>query len=52
LSDSAGFERLIVASLHRDHVYTNLDSIKSELSSKVMELAPPGFKVGIQVHGK
>lgn len=49
LSDSAGFERLIVASLHRDHVYTNLDSIKSELSSKVMELAPPGFKTGIQV---
>lgn len=49
LSASAGFERLIVVCLHRDHVYTDLDSIKAELSCKVMELAPPGFKTGVQV---
>ena len=41
LSESAGFERLVVVTLHRDHLYDNLDAIKAELSSKVMELAPP-----------
>ncbi|XP_076093580.1 eEF1A lysine and N-terminal methyltransferase-like [Mytilus galloprovincialis] len=49
LSDSAGFERLIVVCLHRDHTYTDLDSIKTELSAKVMELTPPNFKRGVQV---
>ncbi len=41
LSKSAGFERLVVVTLHREHLYDNLDSIKAELSPKVMELAPP-----------
>ena len=41
LSESAGFERLVVVTLHRDHLYDSLDAIKVELSSKVMELAPP-----------
>ncbi|KAL5011998.1 hypothetical protein ScPMuIL_010549 [Solemya velum] len=49
LSKSAGFERLIVASLNRNHHYENLDAIKTELSSKVMELVPPTFKMGRQV---
>ena len=41
LSESAGFERLVVVTLHRDHLYDNLNAIKAELSSKVMELALP-----------
>ncbi len=41
LSVSAGFERLVVVTLHREHLYENLDANKAELSGKVMELAPP-----------
>ena len=41
LAVSAGFERLVVVTLHREHLYENLDAIKAELSGKVMELAPP-----------
>ena len=50
LSSSAGFDRLVVVSLHRNHAYTDLDSIQAELSAKVMELAPPGFKHGTKVY--
>ncbi|XP_033642864.1 eEF1A lysine and N-terminal methyltransferase-like [Asterias rubens] len=49
LAVSAGFQRLLVVSLHRDHSYTNMDAIKAELSSKVMELAPPGMQDNVQV---
>lgn len=49
LSDSAGFERLVVVALSREHDYKDMDAIKSELSSKVMELAPPTYKHGVQV---
>ncbi|WAR30760.1 EFNMT-like protein [Mya arenaria] len=49
LSSSAGFDRLVVVSLHRNHVYNDLDAIQAELSAKVMELAPPGFKQGKKV---
>lgn len=49
LSASAGYERLVVVCLNRDHTYSGLDMIKSELSSKVMELAPQGYKMGVQV---
>ena len=41
LQRNAGFERLLVVTLHREHTYDSLDSVKSELSGKVMELAPP-----------
>lgn len=41
LSGNAGFGRLLVVTLHRDHLYGSLDDVKAELSSKVMELAPP-----------
>ena len=40
LCQSAGFERLVVVTLHRGHHYGNLDDVKEELSGKVMELAP------------
>ncbi|XP_070177056.1 eEF1A lysine and N-terminal methyltransferase-like isoform X2 [Littorina saxatilis] len=49
LSESAGFERLVVVVLSREHEYESMDSIKAELSSKVMELAPPSHKKGVQV---
>jgi len=49
LSSSAGFDRLVVVSLHRNHTYTDLAAIQAELSAKVMELAPPGFKLGTKV---
>lgn len=42
LHRSAGYERLLVVTLHREHSYHDLDSIKAELSEKVLELAPPG----------
>ncbi|KAI0218062.1 eEF1A lysine and N-terminal methyltransferase [Lamellibrachia satsuma] len=43
LCHSAGFERLVVVTLHRGHCYGNLDNVKEELSGKVMELAPSGI---------
>lgn len=49
LAQSAGFERLVVVTLDRNHNYVNLDSIQGELSTKVMELAPPNFKHGTKV---
>jgi hypothetical protein len=49
LAKNAGFERLVVVSLSRHHSYADMESVKGELSSKVIELAPPGFKEGIQV---
>lgn len=49
LSESASFERLVVVTLDRNHSYIDLDTIKAELSTKVMELAPPSFKHGAQV---
>lgn len=49
LAESAGFERLIVIHLNRNHCYENLDMIKSELSGKVMELAPRNLKKDTKV---
>ncbi|XP_060064258.1 eEF1A lysine and N-terminal methyltransferase-like [Ylistrum balloti] len=49
LSKSAGFCRLVVVTLNRAHTYETLDTIKSELSPHVLELAPPNFKLGLQV---
>ena len=49
LAESAGFQRLVVVALNRQHTYDNMESIRQELSTKVMELAPPGFKSGTQV---
>lgn len=49
LAKSAGFERLVVVSLSRHHTYVDMESVKQELSLKVMELAPPGYKEGVQI---
>jgi len=35
-------ERLLVVTLARGHTYKDVEEIKTELSSKVMELAPHG----------
>ena len=43
LAKRAGFQRLLVVTLHRGHTYKSLDDVKAELSSKVMELAPAGL---------
>ncbi|KAE8610734.1 hypothetical protein XENTR_v10012226 [Xenopus tropicalis] len=43
LSGSVGFRRLIIVALHRDQQYTDMKAIQSELSAKVLELAPPGL---------
>ena len=44
LASSAGFGRIVVVTLSREHKYPGgLEQVKAELSSKVMELAPPGF---------
>jgi SAM-dependent methyltransferase len=40
LQRTAGFERLLVVTLHREHTYDDLDAIKAELGERVLELAP------------
>eukprot|EP00057_Strongylocentrotus_purpuratus_P015343 XP_011669817.1 PREDICTED: methyltransferase-like protein 13 [Strongylocentrotus purpuratus] len=49
LADQAGFQRLVVVTLHRGHLYQSIDSIKTELSSKVMELKPSELPSNTQV---
>ena len=38
LAESVGFERLVVVTLHRGHVYASLDAVKEEVSAKALEL--------------
>lgn len=40
LTSNAGFERVVIVTLGRGHIFSDMDSIKKELSTKVMELAP------------
>jgi len=40
LATNAGFERVVIVSLGRGHTFIDMDTIKEELSTKVMELAP------------
>ncbi|XP_034775256.2 eEF1A lysine and N-terminal methyltransferase isoform X1 [Acipenser ruthenus] len=49
LAGSAGFRRLVVVAMHRDQEYQDMEAIQSELSAKVMELAPPGLPANHQV---
>ncbi|NXD70144.1 MET13 protein, partial [Eolophus roseicapillus] len=49
LATSAGFGRLVTVALHREQHYEGMASIQSELSGKVMELAPPGLPARQQV---
>lgn len=43
LAENAAYERLIIVHLNRNHQYDGLDAVKAELSTKIMELAPPGL---------
>ena len=49
MGQTAGFDRLVVVLLHREHTYGDLEAVKDELSGKVLELAPPGLGDNKQV---
>ncbi|KAM4722465.1 eEF1A lysine and N-terminal methyltransferase [Rhinophrynus dorsalis] len=49
LAGSVGFRRLIIVALHRDQQYGGMEAIQSELSAKVLELAPPGLPANQQI---
>ncbi|KAG9483205.1 hypothetical protein GDO78_009256 [Eleutherodactylus coqui] len=49
LAGSVGFRRLLIVALHRDQQYENMEAIQSELSAKVLELAPPGLPDNQQI---
>lgn len=44
LVQSTDYQRLLVVTLSRGHAYASVDDVKAELSTKVMELAPPETK--------
>ncbi|XP_044158036.1 eEF1A lysine and N-terminal methyltransferase [Bufo gargarizans] len=49
LATGVGFHRLLIVALHRDQQYDSMEAIQSELSAKVLELAPPGLPDNQQV---
>ena len=49
LAESAGFERLVVVTLHRGHTYSSLDAVKEEVAGKAVELVQQGLPHGKQV---
>ena len=50
LAESAGFERLVIVTLHRGHTYSSLDAVKEEVAGKAVELVQQGLPHGKQVH--
>ena len=49
LAESAGYERLVVVTMHRSHTYPNLADVKEEVSTKAVELLQQGLPYGKQV---
>ncbi|XP_075689411.1 eEF1A lysine and N-terminal methyltransferase isoform X2 [Rhinoderma darwinii] len=49
LAGSVGFRRLLFVALHRDQQYEGMEAIQSQLSAKVLELAPPGLPDNQQI---
>ncbi|KAG5850025.1 hypothetical protein ANANG_G00077890 [Anguilla anguilla] len=49
LASSAAFRRLVVVAMHRDQEYQDMQAVQSELSTMVMDLAPPGMPANQQV---
>ncbi|KAM9848552.1 eEF1A lysine and N-terminal methyltransferase [Aulostomus maculatus] len=49
LAASANFRRLVIAAMHRNQEYTDMQAVQSELSPMVMDLAPPGMPDNQQV---
>ncbi|XP_018422337.1 PREDICTED: methyltransferase-like protein 13 [Nanorana parkeri] len=49
LAGSIGFRRLIIVALHRDQHFESMEAIQTELSAKVLELAPSGLADNQQI---
>lgn len=49
LAESAGYERLVIVTLHRGHAYQGLEQVKEEISGKAMELSPDTLPDGKKV---
>lgn len=49
LAESAGFERLVVVTMHRGHTYPSLEEVKEEVAAKAMELTQHGLPHGMKV---
>ncbi|XP_037326341.2 eEF1A lysine and N-terminal methyltransferase isoform X2 [Pungitius pungitius] len=49
LAASANFRRLVVAAMHRNQEYEDMQAVQAELSPMVMDLAPPGMPANQQV---
>ncbi|XP_077963911.1 eEF1A lysine and N-terminal methyltransferase [Gasterosteus aculeatus] len=49
LAASANFRRLVVAAMHRNQEYADMQAVQAELSPMVMDLAPPGMPANQQV---
>ena len=49
LTTNASFERVVIVTLGRGHKFSDMESIKKELSAKVMELAPRRLSHNAQV---
>ena len=50
LAENAGFERLVVVTLHRGHSYHGMEAVKEEVSLKAAELKQEGLMDGKKVH--
>ena len=49
LTKQSGFERLIVVHLNREHNYSDIERIKSELSPKILELMPKNLIIDSKI---
>ena len=42
LAESAGFERLVVVTLHRAHTYTGVEGVREEVGGRAVQLVQGG----------
>ncbi|KAK7861620.1 hypothetical protein R5R35_010125 [Gryllus longicercus] len=49
LLKSAGFDRLAIVSLHRDHKYPDLFAVEDELGDSILQLAPRGIAKNTEI---
>ncbi len=49
LAGMAGYRRLCIVTMQRGHHFENIEVVKAELSTRVMQLAPPGVKANSKV---
>lgn len=52
LADSAGFERLVLITLHRGHTYSGIEEVREEVGKRAVDLAQAGLPKGEQVRGR